>query len=211
MTPRIATFIISASLLFRPITVALAVDAPQFPSCINPSGSIIAHYDEGTHGIAGDSGTYVGKDTVYDLGNNRVTQCYCSTDGKGIQTNWWNASSLSQDQVEVLKKQGWHYIPNGNVWGLTADPYLAQNSTYSCLPTGGGDPNGGGDGKSDGKSDGRSSCPECTAPPVGGQVLGTSTGDVLGLAATGDTWMLYTVFGAALFLLIAGAARLRKS
>lgn len=32
-----------------------------------------------------------------------------------------------------------------------------------------------GDGLSDGRSDGRSSCPECTSPPAGGQVLGATT------------------------------------
>lgn len=208
----VTLFILSLLVIVRPIASVYAVNAPNFPLCANPSGQVIVHYDNGTHGIAGSSGTYTGSDTVYNVGETQVTQCFCSTDGSGIQTNWWNASSLSEEQVAILKSQGWIYVPNGNLWGLSSDPYVAKNSTYSCLPTGGGDPNGGGDGKSDGKSDGRSSCPECTQSPIGGgDVLGTSTGDVLGLAATGDTWMLYSVFGVALFMLISGVVKLKKS
>lgn len=208
-------FIAQASLVLlitlQAVRPAYAVDVPDFPACANPNGEVIAHYDEGTHGIAGSSGTYTGSDTVYRVSDVQTTQCFCSTDGNGIQTNWWNASSLTQDQVAILKADGWIYVPTGNLWGLTNDPYMAKNISYRCLPQGGGDPNGGGDGKSDGKSDGRSSCPECTQPPVGGQVLGTSTGDVLGLAATGDSWILYTVFGISLFLLLSGILKFRKS
>ena len=202
-----AILFLTLAIFTRPVTTVLAVDVPTFPSCLNPAGSVIANYDTGTHGIAGRSATYTGKVTVYNVGEGLVTQCFCSIDGNGIQTDWWNASSLSEDQVAILKNQGWNYIPNGNLWGLSSDAVVTKNTTYSCLPTGGGDPNGGGDGL----SDGRSSCPECTAPPIGGQVLGTSTGDVLGLAATGDSWVLYSVFATAFILLLAGAKKLRKS
>jgi len=88
---------------------------------------------------------------------------------------------------------------------------MAKNVSYSCLPQGGGDPNGGGDGRSDGKSDGGSSCPECTKAIGGGDILGTSTGDVLGLAATGDSWILFSTFGIALFMLVSGILKFRKS
>ena len=206
-----AIFCLTLAISSRPVSTVLAVEVPNFPSCLNPNGAVIANYDSGTHGIVGSGATYTGKDTVYNVGEGLVTQCFCSTDGNGIQTDWWNASSLTEDEVNVLKSQGWNYIPNGNLWGLSSDAFITKNTTYSCLPTGGGDPNGGGDGLSDGKSDGRSSCPECTAPPIGGQVLGTSTGDVLGLAATGDSWILYSVFATAFVLLLAGAKKLRKS
>lgn len=199
-------------ILARP-AVVLAVDAPEFPLCANPSGQVIVSYENGTHGIVGDSTTYTGSDTVYSVGETEVMQCFCAADGNGIQTNWWNASSLSQEDVAVLKAEGWIYVPDGNLWGLSESPYLAKNTTYSCLPggtggTGGGDipPSPHGDGLSDGKSDGRSSCPECTAPPaIGGG------GQVLGLAATGDSWILYSVFAAALFLFVSGVRKLRKS
>lgn len=207
----LATLLLTFAISTRPVFAVQSLEIPSFPSCLNPAGSVIVNYDTGTHGIAGSSTTYTGKDTVYNVGEGQITQCFCSTDGNGIQTDWWNASSLSEEQVDILKTQGWIYIPNGNLWGLSSNPFVTKNTPYRCLPTGGGDPNGGGDGLSDGKSDGRSSCPECTAPPTGGQVLGTSTGDVLGLAATGDSWMLYSVFGAAILLLIAGANKLRRS
>jgi len=204
----VAIIYLTLALAVQPATTVLAVDLPSFPSCINPNGTVIAHYDTGTHGIVGSSSTYTGTDTVYSTGLGTIVQCFCSADGNGIQTDWWNASSLSQEEVTILKSQGWHYIPDGNLWGLSSDAYVAKNISYSCLPTGGGNPNGGGDGK----SDGRSSCPECTAPPTGGgDILGTSTGDVLGLAATGDSWILYSVFAAALFLLFAGVRKLRTS
>lgn len=212
MTPTmkqiIAGIILTLVTLTGTVRPIFAVNLPNFPSCINPSGTVIAQYDTGTHGIAGSSGTYTGADTVYNTGAGTIVQCFCSSDGNGIQTDWWNASSLTQEEVEILKSQGWHYIPDGNLWGLSAEPYIAKNSTYSCLPTGGGNPNGGGDGR----SDGRSSCPECTAPPTGGgDILGASTGDILGLAATGDSWILYSVFAAALFLLVAGVRKLRNA
>lgn len=199
--------VLSFIFTLRPIASVFAIDAPSFPLCANPSGQVIVHYDTGTHGIVGSNGTYTGSDTVYNVGEVQVTQCFCSTDGSGIQTNWWNASSLSEEQISVLTTQGWVYVPTGNLWGLSESPYLAKNLTYSCLPTGGGDPNGGGDGR----SDGRSSCPECTQTPIGGgDILGASTGDVLGLAATGDSWILYSVFGVSLFMLISGVQKLRK-
>lgn len=210
---KIFTLVLLACILtLRPVASVYAINDPDFPLCANPSGQVLVHYDTGTHGIAGSSGTYSGSDTVYNVNDLQVMQCFCSTDGSGIQTNWWNASSLSEEQVNVLKSQGWIYVPTGNLWGLSESPYLAKNLTYSCLPTGGGDPNGGGDGRSDGKSDGRSSCPECTQAPIGGgDILGASTGDILGLAATGDSWMLYSVFGVALFMLISGVIKVRKN
>jgi hypothetical protein len=196
-----------ATVAMQPLSVVHAVETPNFPTCMNPSGTVIANYAEGTHGIAGSSGVYVGSDVVYNVNENQVTQCFCSTDGNGIQTDWWKASSLTEEQIETLKAQGWTYIPDGTAWGLSQGAYAAKNTQYSCLPGGGGS-NGGGDGKSDGRSDGRSSCPECTQAP--GQVLGAQKGDVLGLAATGDSWILYTVFAAAAILLLTGAVTLRK-
>lgn len=109
-----------------------AVDTPHFPSCSNPEGTIKADYPGGTHGIAGNSTEFKGSDKVYTLSDNTLQQCFCSIDGAGIQTNWWKASSLTQGQIEVLKKDNWVLIPDGSLWGLQNAPYLAKNSNYSC-------------------------------------------------------------------------------
>jgi hypothetical protein len=99
-------------------------------------------------------------------------QCFCSIDGNGIQTNWWKVSSISQDQIEELKKQGWVFVGNGADWGLEQGPYLAKNQDYSC--------------KSSGNTGGSST----TNNGTGGITLGTSAENnpqVLGLAATGTS------------------------
>lgn len=120
-------------LLMSPLS-ALAVTVPTFPSCINPQGSVKAKYDSGTHGIAGDMSQYTGNDTVYRLTDSTLLQCFCPADGSGIQTNWWKAAGLTDQDIAIMKRQGWIYIPNGSLWGLDEAPYLAYNSTYACGP-----------------------------------------------------------------------------
>ncbi len=126
-------------LLFLTARPAFAVTVPNFPACPNVSGSSIAQYNSGTHGIVGDSGSHNGSDSVYQVSDQTVTQCFCADNGDGTQTNWWKASSLSDADVATLKSQGWFYAPNGNLWGLTSDAYVAQNSNFPCHGgTGGG-------------------------------------------------------------------------
>jgi hypothetical protein len=194
-------YVLSAAIITRAlITPVYAVSAPNFPLCTNPQGTLKVSYANGTHGIVGSTATYEGKDSVYQVSDTTSMQCFCSVNGSGIQTNWWNASSLSEEQVNQLKAEGWYYVADGGLWGLDSDPFVAQNHTYSCLPQ-----DGGTGGPGDGKSDGRSSCPECTQAPIGGgDVLGISTeGQVLGLASTGDLLKILAIFGyAAVFFLI---------
>lgn len=164
---------------------ASAQTVPSFPSCINPQGSLKVSYSEGTHGIVGRSESYTGSDAVYRLNEDTLTQCFCADDGSGIQTNWWKASSLSENEIQTLRNQGWYYVPNGGLWGLSADPYLAQNSSYTCR---------GGIG--------------------GGDILGSELdiGSILGLAATGNIGTLYILAGVAITsLIISFALRPRKS
>ena len=121
----------------------------------------------------------------YKLTNDTVTQCFCSESGNGIQTNWWKASSLTNEQVKILESQGWYYVPNGNVWGLDSDAYVAKNNTYSCLP-------------SDHSTD------------RGGQVNGATTGQILGLATTGNMATIVIIFTLATLFIFAGVTRLVK-
>lgn len=207
----LATGLIAITPWVLPLPVHAVTD-PEFPSCTSITGTLIVSYPDGTHGIAGSTDTYTGSDSVYNVGEGLVTQCFCSVDGKGIQTDWWNASSLSQEQTAVLKSQGWFYIPDGNLWGLESGPYLAKNTQYSCLPGSTVPSNGGssqGDGKSDGRSDGRSSCPKCTAPPQG-QILAAETGQVLGLATTGNIVAVYATFILSFLLLGIGSKLLKR-
>ncbi|MDD2823121.1 MAG: hypothetical protein PHQ59_03485 [Candidatus Daviesbacteria bacterium] len=161
----------------------LAVEAPNFPSCNKPSGVIKVQYNEGTHGIAGDGSTYTGKDTVYELDSDNLQQCFCSTSGQGIQTNWWRISSLDENQQKILRNLGWKYIPNGALWGLKDGAYMAQNSNYTCTPGNSGD-NGTG----------------------GGEITreAASAGQVLGLAYTGNSIFLLISFLTAVIFLSLG-------
>jgi hypothetical protein len=164
-----------------------AVTTPSFPACANPQGTTKASYSEGAHGIVGSGTTYTGRDEVYTLTDDTLTQCFCPADGFGIQTNWWKASSLSENDINVLKSEGWIYIPTGALWGLSDAPYVAKNSNYSCLPGG----TGGGS----------------------SEVLGEGTGggEVLGLAATGDRVLVYTSFAIGALLLAIGLRRIRQN
>jgi hypothetical protein len=119
-------------LLLALAPTALGFDAPSFPSCINPQGTIRAQYYSGTHGIVGDSRTFNGSDTVYTLSNNNVYQCFCPTDGSGIQTNWLRANTFTQSDIQNYKNSGWTYIPDGSAWGLDGIPYMAKNYNYTC-------------------------------------------------------------------------------
>ncbi len=162
---------------------------PSFPSCRSPQGELIVNYPSGEHGIAGDSKAYYGSDKVYELSADTLTQCFCSTNNSGIQTNWWRISSLSFEEVEALKKLGWIYVPNGAEWGLKEGPYMALSSTYSC--------SGGRHHSNDGEDDNNDK-----DDPESGQVLSAATsrlGEVLGLATTGSSIEigLFTIFSCA--------------
>ncbi len=182
--------------LLTSATPAFAVTTPSFPACANPQGSIKVSYSEGTHGIVGSGQTYTGKDTVYTLTDTTTTQCFCGADGNGIQTNWWKASSLTENEIEILKSEGWHYIPTGSLWGLAVDPYLAKNISYRCLA-------------------------DSSSSTTNGSVQGSSTtqdldtgtggGEVLGLAATGDSALVYGSFLLGALFLIVGLRRLKLS
>ncbi len=173
--------------LFSFAAPAFAVTTPTFPSCANPQGDVKVTYSDGTHGIVGSTATYTGRDSVYTLSDDTVTQCFCGADGNGIQTNWWKATSLTDDEINILKSEGWVYVPAGNLWGLADAPYVAKNITYSCLPGGSSSSNNS----------------ESLDTGIGG-------GDVLGLAATGDSVLVYGSFLLGIVLLIIGLRRIKK-
>lgn len=162
------------------LTVATPVNAatiPSFPSCTNPQGAQKVKYETGTHGIVGNTSEFKGSDTVYQLTSETVTQCFCDEFGEGIQTNWWNAASLSTKEITIYKNQGWIFIPDGSLWGLDKAPYIALNSSYSCKNN------------------------------TGGQALGTSssvTDMVLGLANSGNLRIMYGFLGLGLITLLSG-------
>src|SRR3989344_2848335 len=173
---------------------ALAVTIPSFPSCLNIQGELIVSYTTGTHGIPGDSATYTGSDSVYKLTEDTLTQCFCSVNGDGIQTNWWKVSSLSDNEITDLKNQNWIFILNGSLWGLDDAPYMAKNSNFSCqttspTPT----PTSSSSSSSSGSS---SSSSSSSSSGSSGSVQAASTGSVgqvLGLATTGNILTIYTL------------------
>jgi hypothetical protein len=175
-----------------------AISTPTFPSCVSPQGSIKVSYSSGTHGIVGSGETYTGTDAVYTLTQDTLTQCFCSSTGEGIQTNWWKASSLSESEVNVLKSLGWIYVPAGQLWGLEVAPYVALNSKYSCLPGSSSNTSSGDSNRGHGDGTG------------GGEVLGVDTGDILGLAATGNIYLVYLSFVLGFGLTFIGIQRIRN-
>lgn len=112
---------------------AFASNEPSFPSCLNPQGTLKVKYDNGTHGIVGDSKTYTGHDEVYTVSDNSLIQCFCPDNGDGIQTNWWKTDDFGVDEIKKYQDLGWIFVPNGEHWGLSDSQYMAKNYTYSCL------------------------------------------------------------------------------
>lgn len=159
---------------------AYAVTIPSFPQCSNPSGTLRVSYGSGTHGIVGSGATYTGSDSVYTVSSDALVQCFCpDTAGSGVQTNWWKTSGLSDEDIQVLKNEGWNYIPNGTLWGLENTSYLAKNSEYSCKAN------------------------------VGG--VSATNENVQGLAAMGDSILIYAFGGAGMLLLLLGFLLKRAS
>lgn len=142
-------------------TPASAISTPTFPSCLSGQiGSVVAHYDSGTHGIVGDTNVYTGRDTVYSVTDTTLVQCFCSPTGSGIQTNWWKVGSLDQEQIQALVADGWIYVPSGLAWGLSDSAYFAKNLNYSCSG-----------GSSSGGTGGGGSTPVCTSIKPGTPTL----------------------------------------
>jgi hypothetical protein len=147
--------------------------------------------------IVGSTETFVGRDAVYTLSDGTLTQCFCSVSGSGIQTDWWKASSLSADEINILESLGWIYVPAGNLWGLEEAPYIVKNSTYNCLPTT--------------TTTRTSSSSSNNGSTTNGSVLGDSTsieGEVLGMAATGNTRDIILSFTLGFVLLVIARYRL---
>ncbi len=140
MSPKYATILIAFVLhvvFFATATPAAeATSTPTFPSCVNPQGTVKSHYATGTHGVPGQYEEKRGSDTVYQLsGNDQVMQCFCPENGNGVQTNWLKASNYTEEEIKVLKNEGWIYIADGSAWGLDPRPYVAKNRDYSCKST----------------------------------------------------------------------------
>lgn len=174
-----------ASVMIAVASPVHAVTTPIFPSCEAPSGTLIAQYDSGTHGIPGRSAAYTGSDAVYELSSSLVLQCFCPSEGsEGIQSNWWKYSELSDSDIKVLEKTGWIHVPNGLLWGLDESSYLVLNKNYSCRGTGGGS----GASSENSSSGGTGGSSEVIG--ASGQVLGVST-----FAQTGNIGTILAFLG----------------
>lgn len=182
--------ILSAILLIilSQATPAFASDVPSFTSCVNPKGEVKASYENGTHGIAGMPGLFSGKDVVYQISGEALTQCFCADNGSGVQTNWWKIPQMTESEIKTYEAQGWIYIPNGALWGLENAPYLAKNSDYVCKSSGG---NGGSGDSGSGSGSNSGSSSNNSSGFVGGSSNGSGgIGQVLGLASTGNSVFL---------------------
>lgn len=161
----------------------------NFASCDSPSGSLTANYHQGEHAIVGTQNLQSGSDQVYDQGQDNYTQCFCpTTSTTGIQTNWLAAGQLSKEEINVLITQGWTYFDDGAGWGLSDQPYLANNLNFSCNKGGGGSTNNNGSNGSSGTSSTNTSSTS-SAGGQGGSVLGISS-----LAATSSPNTPYQIW-----------------
>ncbi len=179
--------VLSLVLLGSNSVVLANTNIPDFSVCANPSGSIVADYPDGTHGIAGEVGDYVGSDKVYKLEDGNNMQCFCPEDGEGIQTNWLKVTDEETD-VDYYKNLGWVYIPNGALWGLDQGPYFAQNTRYLCKSD---------NGSSDSSSSSSSSSSGDLSSGSGGPGLPGEVSNwlanILSLASTGNNELFYSV------------------
>src|SRR5437868_3093497 len=105
-------FVFSAFITAKPI---FAFTVPASGSCINPPQNVYNFQNPGTHYVAGTTDSYPGTDSVFALDGNgqdtlsssSVMQCLCPENGKGVQTNWWKATDLSEFDMKTLEAQGW--------------------------------------------------------------------------------------------------------
>ena len=174
------------------VAVTKPAFASDFTSCVVPTGDVIASYADGTHGIVG-VGSRIGKDVVYSAEGGAM-QCFCGSDGAGLQTNWMKIVDLTSDQVKVYQSQGWIYVPSGQAWGLSDEPYLAQNINFSCP----GSSTSGGDGKTDGRTDGRTDGKSDGRGSIVQAAHGTS------LASTGNMLFIVEIFSVGVILTATG-------
>jgi len=169
--------LLTLAILLAALAVAVpktqAVTIPTFSNCPNPGGTLKSQYTDGNHGIAGRTAEYTGSDSVYNLTDSTHIQCFCSDSGEGIQTNWWKVSSLSEEDIKILKNEGWIYIPNGALWGYVNEPYMAKNIEYASCQVG---------------------------PRIGS--VEAAYAEVLGLASTGNIVLIYAVGAVGLISII---------
>ena len=182
-----------ATVLLTVVSPVSATQTPEFTSCLTPTGSVVANYSDGTHGIVG-LGSRIGQDKVYLLESGNTMQCFCGSDGSGIQTNWMKLGEISQDQIKVYESQGWIFVPSGSAWGLSDVPYLAKNISYACSSST--TNSGGGDGRTDGLSDGRSD--------GRGSLVQSARGNAANLASTGNLLFIAEIFAAGVILTTLG-------
>jgi hypothetical protein len=177
------------------VSPAHATSLPSFPSCVNPQGTVIASYNDGVHGIAGQSAEYRGKDDVYALvGNDQVMQCFCPENGNGIQTNWLKVSDYTEETITDLKNEGWIYIADGSAWGLDGTSYIAKNSDYSCKTS------SNTSNTTSSSNTSTSSSPSSSSPSSSSN----SIGEVLSLASTGNIAFLYALVTLGFLSLLSG-------
>lgn len=168
-------FVILLFLFLLSFLPVYAASIPNFPSCVNPQGTLKVSYSSGTHGVPGYTNPYQGSDSVYSVTADSLIQCLCLENGDGIQTNWWKIPELSSSEIETFKSQGWIFVPDGSVWGLDPVAYLAKNISFSCKSSVSGGSTGG----------------SSSSSPSTSSVLG----EILSLASTGNINFIIGIAG----------------
>ena len=172
------TIIAVVSFLALGANLYASSNVPSFPSCNSLSGTgNWASIRNGYNHIPGQEQNIYGDDDVYFFEGGNFVQCLCPANSNtGIQTNWWKVSSLTADEIQILKNEGWYLIPNGSLWGLDEAPYMAQNANYACGSQG-------------------------TILASAASTSNASNSQVLGFATTGNAFLVLVVFGLSIFAL----------
>jgi hypothetical protein len=149
---------------------------------------------------------------------------YTSTTEKECSRTFQQTHKVETDKIKQYGNcgEGWTVNPsNESQCQKTESCHTGKIDNSACVTPVPTQPGNGfglpGDGRSDGRSDGKSSCPECTAPPKTGAVLGATTqGQVLGastdFAGTGSAveMLMNTIGSVGAFLTTAGVAFIAK-
>ncbi len=181
------------------VSPTFALSEPPTFTCEAPVGNTIADFNEGTHGIAGESATFVGSDIVYSVDSDHVLQCFCPTDSNsGIQSNWAKLNDTSEETINYYQKLGWSYVPNGTAWGLDDSAYIVKNEYFGCHGDRGGiSDSGSSSSSSSNNSSNSNSSSGSTLGDSGMDRGGLILGDTLAFTGNNGMILMYVTLGLA--------------
>jgi hypothetical protein len=139
---KLLMFLFSMPFFALPFFISSSIDAtiapPTYQKCeealLIPTNNFV-NYGLADYGVPG-KGVIRGVDKVLFFGDKQQLQCFCPQTGNiGTQSDWWNASKLSNEEIQTFKNQGWMYLLPGKDGNVYKIPYLVRNRDYQCKGT----------------------------------------------------------------------------